>query len=167
MEDKIFWYATEVNRLLQEQSLTLSTAESCTGGAIAAAITAISGSSIDYKGGVVAYSNEVKEAILGVPHAVLESVGAVSEETVKCMAHGVQQLLKTNYAVATSGITGPLGGTATKPVGTVWFAVCNERTTHTFLMQHSDFGRAENARMATEKALELLLALLKEEKSSR
>ena len=104
---------------------TLATAESCTGGALASQLTALAGASEYYKGGVVAYSNEVKECALGVSHDTLAAHGAVSEETVRQMADGVRQRLGADYAVATTGIAGPGGGTPQKPVGTVWIAVAN------------------------------------------
>ena len=107
---------------LQAQHCTIATAESCTGGRLAALLNAHSGSSAFYYGSVVAYDNSVKQHVLGVPPTVLDTVGAVSEQTVRQMAEGVRDLLHTDYAIATSGIAGPTGGTADKPVGTVWVA---------------------------------------------
>ena len=106
---------------------TVATAESCTGGNIAHLITLIAGSSRYYKGSIVSYANEVKEEVLGVCAEDLQEHGAVSEEVVKQMAEGARRLLKTDYAIATSGIAGPLGGSEGKPVGTVWIAVAGER----------------------------------------
>ena len=103
----------------------MGTAESCTGGYIAHLITSVPGSSAYYKGSVVSYANEVKENILGVQHETLEH-GAVSEETVKEMVKGAIEKLNVDYAVATSGIMGPDGGTEEKPVGTVWIAAGNK-----------------------------------------
>lgn len=108
-----------------ERQLTLATAESCTGGAIAAAVTALAGASAYYRGGVVAYSNEVKQAMLGVGADVLQQHGAVSEPVVRQMAEGVRLRMGADYAVATSGVAGPGGGTAEKPVGTVWMALAS------------------------------------------
>lgn len=113
-------------RLLQNGK-TVATAESCTGGNIAHLITLIAGSSQYYKGSIVSYANEVKEEVLGVCAEDLQQYGAVSEEVVKQMAEGVKRLLKTDYAIATSGIAGPSGGSDEKPVGTVWIAVAEER----------------------------------------
>lgn len=113
-------------RLLQNGK-TVATAESCTGGNIAHLITLIAGSSRYYKGSIVSYANEVKEEVLGVCAEDLQEHGAVSEEVVKQMAEGARRLLKTDYAIATSGIAGPLGGSEEKPVGTVWIAVAEER----------------------------------------
>ncbi len=108
---------------LAEKGLTISTAESCTSGALAARITSIPGSSKYFMGSVVAYSNEVKKNQLGVSEEILNTVGAVSEQTVKQMALGAKQLFGTDYAISTSGIAGPDGGTEEKPVGTVWIGI--------------------------------------------
>lgn len=101
----------------------LATAESCTGGLIAAACTEIAGSSDWFKGGVVAYSNEIKENLLGVPHGVLEGHGAVSGPVVEHMALGALTVCGVEATIAVSGVAGPGGGTKDKPVGTVWIAV--------------------------------------------
>ena len=113
---------TILGNLLKQHGQTISTAESCTGGRLAAALNAQSGSSAYYMGSVVAYDNAIKEQVLGVKHTTLEEYGAVSEQTVREMAEGVRALMQTDYAIATSGIAGPTGGTADKPVGTVWIA---------------------------------------------
>ena len=113
---------TILGTLLKQHGQTISTAESCTGGRLAAALNAQSGSSAYYMGSVVAYDNSIKEQVLGVKHTTLEEYGAVSEQTVREMAEGVRALMHTDYAIATSGIAGPTGGTADKPVGTVWIA---------------------------------------------
>lgn len=104
-------------------SVTLATAESCTGGTIAHRLTSIPGSSAVFQGSVVAYSNEVKKKILSVDPQLLEQQGAVSSGVAEAMATGVQKLLKTDYAIATTGIAGPGGGSDDKPVGLVWVAV--------------------------------------------
>ena len=113
---------TILGNLLKQHGQTISTAESCTGGRLAAALNAQSGSSAYYMGSVVAYDNSIKEQVLGVKHTTLEEYGAVSEQTVREMAEGVRALMQTDYAIATSGIAGPTGGTTDKPVGTVWIA---------------------------------------------
>lgn len=113
---------TILGNLLKQHGQTISTAESCTGGRLAAALNAQSGSSAYYMGSVVAYDNSIKEQVLGVEHTILEEYGAVSEQTVRQMAEGVRALMQTDYAIATSGIAGPTGGTKDKPVGTVWIA---------------------------------------------
>lgn len=120
-----------VLRRCEERSLTLSTAESCTGGFVSHLITTIPGSSTVFKGGVVAYSNELKMNLLGVPESTLEQDGAVSEETVIAMAKGALKTMNTDIAVSISGIAGPGGGTPEKPVGTVWICVSNEKETFT------------------------------------
>jgi nicotinamide-nucleotide amidase len=118
-----------IGQLLKKRNLTVATAESCTGGLIAHKLTSVPGSSAYFKGSVVAYSNEVKTAQLGVTPETLAQHGAVSEETVKQMAEGVRQLLKTDIGVATSGIAGPDGGTPEKPVGTIWIAYADAHQT--------------------------------------
>lgn len=108
--------------MLRSRRLTVSTAESCTGGNIAHEITAVAGSSDYYIGSVVSYANAVKTDVLGVDAEALARVGAVSEEVVRGMVDGACRLLGTDCAIATSGIAGPSGGSADKPVGTVWIA---------------------------------------------
>lgn len=108
--------------LLRRHGQTIATAESCTGGRLAALLNAHAGSSTFYYGSVVAYDNSVKERVLGVSAHDLQMHGAVSEAVVRRMAEGVRDLLRTDYAIATSGIAGPDGGTKEKPVGTVWIA---------------------------------------------
>lgn len=116
-----------IGRLLREKNYTVSTAESCTGGEIAHLITSVSGSSDYYKGSVVAYSNSIKTELLGVNEKLLNKHGAASEEVVCEMAAGARKRLDTDYALATSGIAGPGGGTESKPVGLVWIAVASEK----------------------------------------
>jgi nicotinamide-nucleotide amidase len=113
----------QIGQFFSAHQLTLSTAESCTGGNIAHLITTISGSSAYFNGSVVAYSNEVKNQVLGVSADDIREHGAVSSQVVVQMAEGVRRLLHTDFGVATSGIAGPTGGTPEKPVGTVWIAV--------------------------------------------
>lgn len=127
-----------VHKTLTEKGKTLATAESCTGGTIASRLTALAGASAYFRGGVVAYSNEVKECALGVKHETLAAHGAVSEETVREMAEGVRQRLGAEYAIATTGIAGPGGGTPEKPVGTVWVAVSSPERTVAQLMHYGD-----------------------------
>ncbi len=112
-----------VGRLLREKKLTISVAESCTGGLVEHRITNVPGSSEYFVGGVVAYSNEMKMKVLGVKEDTLESFGAVSYETACEMAEGVAKLTGSDVAVSTTGIAGPTGGTPTKPVGLVFFGV--------------------------------------------
>ena len=109
--------------LLQKKRLTLSVAESCTAGLIASDLTDIPGASRYFKGGIIAYANEVKEKILNVPKATLREFGAVSHQTALAMAHNVRHLFKAHIGLAVTGIAGPTGGTSAKPVGTVFIAV--------------------------------------------
>ena len=119
-----------------------------------------SGSSEFYKGSVIAYSNEVKENILKVGREYLDKYGAVSEQVVTLMACGVKRLLNTDYAIATSGVAGPTGGTPDKPVGTVWIAVATPEKVHTWLL-HLGTIREKNTDRATLTALVKLLQILK------
>ena len=149
--------AQEVNTRLRELGLTLSTAESCTGGTIASAVTSVPGSSLVFKGAVVAYSNDVKHAVLGVPMGIIEENGAVSSPVVEAMATGVRRLTGSDCAVATSGIAGPDGGSADKPVGTVWVAVDVRGSLTTHLLQLKDEGREVNICTSAKNVLSLLL----------
>lgn len=108
--------------LLAAAGRTLATAESCTGGLISALVTEVPGSSAVFRGGIVAYANEVKEGVLGIPGQVLLEHGAVSGPTVEAMAKGARSITGSDLAVAVSGVAGPGGGTSEKPVGTVWIA---------------------------------------------
>lgn len=150
----------KIGVLLKEKKLSLSTAESCTGGGIAALVTSVPGSSEYFNGGIVAYSNEVKMDLLQVSAETLEKYGAVSRETVMEMAKGAMKTLKTDCAVATSGIAGPGGGTPEKPVGTVWIAVAYKNEIAT-MKQEGDEGRAENVKKAIQNALLLLYERLR------
>lgn len=120
-----------LGKLLKESDKTVSTAESCTGGIISSKITSVAGASQYYLGSVIAYDNKVKEQVLGVQGHTLEKHGAVSEEVVKEMVFGANRLLKTDCAIAVSGIAGPSGGTKEKPVGTIWIAVGNSEKVKT------------------------------------
>jgi nicotinamide-nucleotide amidase len=121
--------AQRLGRVLLARNLRVATAESCTGGWIAKALTDIPGSSQWLEGGIVAYSNAAKSALLGVPAALIAAHGAVSEPVVRAMAEGARARLGVPLAVAVSGVAGPDGGTPDKPVGTVWFAWANGRQT--------------------------------------
>lgn len=149
-----------IGLMLQDKKATLCTAESCTGGAIAGMITSIPGSSFWYKGSVVAYSNEIKTRVLGVPEGVIARHGAVSREVVTILASGARKVFKTDYAVATSGIAGPDGGTDEKPVGTVWIAVASPEKVVT---EKYVFGneRLVNIRRFSLAALDLLRKQIK------
>lgn len=148
----------EISEIFWREGFTLATAESCTAGNVVAIITAIPGSSRFYKGGIIAYSNEVKVNHLHVNAETLEKYGAVSEETVVEMVKGAMEALDTDYAVATSGIAGPAGGTPEKPVGTIWVAAGSKEKVLTAMLSE-DEGREKNIQAATAKTLQLLLEL--------
>ena len=148
-----------VHKTLIEKGKTLATAESCTGGNIARLLTAQAGASAYFRGGVIAYSNEVKELALGVKHKTLEAYGAVSEETVREMVEGVRTRLGADYAIATTGIAGPGGGTPEKPVGTVWIAVCSKDKTITQLMHYGD-RRQQTIDRTTNQAYAMLIRMI-------
>lgn len=146
----------QFGKIFREKGVTIATAESCTGGYIAHLITSVPGSSDYFKGSVVSYANEVKIKVLGVNSNDLDREGAVSETVVLQMAEGVKKLLGTDYAVSTSGIAGPDGGTPEKPVGTVWIGVATPVKTFARKFVFS-FTRERNIAKAGAKALELVL----------
>lgn len=141
-----------LGELLKAKGLTLGTAESCTGGKIASMVTAVAGSSAYFKGSVVSYANETKMNVLGVRAATLEQYGAVSEETVKEMAAGALEVLRTDCVIAVSGIMGPDGGSAVKPVGTVWIAVGGKNSIRT-RRYHFRYDRERNTDMTCIAAM--------------
>ena len=156
----IFGYNNEtmaevIGRILKQNGKTLSVTESCTGGYISHLITSVAGSSQYYNGSVTAYSNEVKEQILGVSHKTLLEFGAVSEQVAREMAIGARQVLNSDFAVATTGIAGPDGGTDEKPVGTIWIAVAGEDKV---IARKYVFGnnRERNILRSSQTALQLL-----------
>ncbi len=150
----------EVGELLRELGLTLAVAESCTGGLLAHRITNIPGSSNYFIGGVVAYSNRVKSALLKVSEETLNTKGAVSEETALQMARGVRELLGTDIGIGITGIAGPGGGTPTKPVGLVYVAL--SAPDYEECRQFNWKGhRIQNKRLSTEAALEMLSSYLR------
>ncbi len=164
-----YWIAKEdlpiekvILNLMQEKSLTLSVAESCTGGEISKTITQHAGCSSVFVGGGITYSNKLKSKVLGVNTETLEAFGAVSEETVKEMAKGAIINFESDYSVAVSGVAGPDGGTEEKPVGTVWIAVANKNKV---IAKRFTFGnkRIQNIERATMAAFTLLFSLLKAE----
>jgi nicotinamide-nucleotide amidase len=144
-----------IGKILKEKGKMMATAESCTGGYIAHLITSVPGSSAYFKGSIISYANEVKENILGVSPDILKTAGAVSEETVRQMVKGVIVQLKTDFAVATSGIMGPDGGTPEKPVGTVWIAAGNKKEVAAQKLFFR-FDRERNIEMTAQAALNML-----------
>ncbi|MBE0677622.1 MAG: competence/damage-inducible protein A [Bacteroidales bacterium] len=142
--------------LLRNNNLTLSTAESCTGGKIASLITSVAGSSVWFRGSVVAYNNSVKTGVLGVDPETIRLHGAVSEETVVAMALGIRELMGSDYAVAVTGIAGPAGGTPEKPVGTVWISVASDSGIVTEKHTFAD-DRLINIQRSASTALNMLI----------
>ena len=150
-----------VGELLKAKGATISTAESCTGGRLAALLNEHSGSSAFYYGSIVAYDNSVKQRILSVSKASLEQYGAVSEQVVRQMAEGARRVCGTDYAIATSGIAGPTGGTQEKPVGTVWIAWATP--TQTFAeCYHLGVLREQITKRACTKALTKMIKYLQD-----
>ena len=151
--------AIRLGELLRKHNKTLSTAESCTGGMIAKVVTDIPGSSQYFMGGVVSYSNGVKIKVLRVSRALLEKHGAVSKEVAQAMAKGVQRLMHTDCAIAVTGIAGPDGGSAKKPVGLVYIAVASGREIEVkrFIFQKDRDG---NRKETTAAAINMLLQKL-------
>lgn len=157
---------TRLHRMLTERMQTLVLAESCTGGAIASRFTTLPGASAYFKGGIVAYSLDVKRDVLGVSCDTIARYGAVSEPVVRQMAEGARRIANAHYAIATTGIAGPTGGTPEQPVGTVWIAVSTPQQTATRLIRASG-NRQRIIRRAGTAAIELLEALLEEQPSGR
>ena len=156
----------EINDLFWREGLTLVTAESCTAGSVAAAITAVAGSSHFFKGGIIAYSNEIKESLLEENNKTLETHGTVSKATVIKKVKGTIKTMKSDYAVKTSGIAGPTGGTPDKPVGTIWIAAgCKDKVIT--LKLEGDEGRNKNIANATQNALQLLRKLFQNEENEQ
>jgi PncC family amidohydrolase len=156
----MFDNAKKLGALLTQRGLTMAVAESCTGGMIGAAITRVPGSSAYFKGGVIAYSNEIKEQVLGVPRELLETKGAVSGEVVKAMAQGVAKLCKSSCSIAVSGIAGPQGGSADKPVGLVFIGIYLKDKVQSFTFNFA--GDRERVRKeATKAGLEKMMEALR------
>ena len=148
--------AEKLVQILTTKKMTCATAESCTGGGVGYTITGVSGASAVFWGGVISYDNSVKRDVLDVPEEVLATKGAVSPECAAAMAEGARRLLKTDLAVSLTGIAGPGGGSAEKPVGLVWFGLASKAGTFT---EKKIFpGNREAIRTsAIEHALRLLL----------
>ena len=151
-----------LGNILSKNKKTISTAESCTGGAIASLITSVPGSSAYYQGSIVSYSYDIKETLLNVKKETLEKYGAVSEETVKEMLSGLLDQMKTDFGIAVSGIMGPDGGTAEKPVGTVWVAVGNKEKQFVQKLKQR-FERKKNIEVTSVMALNMMRKFILEE----
>lgn len=158
-ESKII--SRQIGDLLYASGFTLGTAESCTGGRISQAVIAIPGSSNYFKGGVVAYTDEAKEQILGVSAQTLAEKTAVSEETAREMVEGALKTLNVDFAISATGVAGPGGGTPETPVGTIWIGYGNRDEVRTFKLTEN-FGRDINLAIATNKAMRLMLDFLTE-----
>ncbi|MCE7072442.1 competence/damage-inducible protein A [Dyadobacter sp. CY327] len=160
IEEWVFGFDTDeletvIGSLLVQHNATVGTAESCTGGFVANQITSVPGASQYFQGSVVSYSNEVKINVLGVSPQTLEAFGAVSEQTAREMAEGARKVLNTTFAISTTGIAGPDGGTAEKPVGTVWIACATPEETFTQLLTLRN-NRKINIELTASYALNLL-----------
>ena len=159
----------ELKELLPQKGLKLSTAESCTGGLVAARIVNVPGSSEYFMGGVVAYDNSIKMKVLNVSTETLLKFGAVSEETAREMVLGVKKLMNTECAISTTGIAGPTGGTPEKPVGLTYIGISvgDRVEVFKFIFEDKDpdevARRNNRRRKAAKKALKLLVQMLKEE----
>jgi len=156
--------ARQVGAALKAQGMTLVTAESCTGGGVAQAVTRISGSSDWFDRGFVTYSNASKEEMLGVSPETLEQHGAVSEATVREMAQGALQYSSAQIALSVSGIAGPTGGTPEKPVGMVWFAWATNHDVQAVRHQLSgdrDAIRAKSVQIALQGVINMLNGMTK------
>ena len=149
----------EIGKKLAQNEKTISTAESCTGGLIGAEFTAVSGSSNWYKGGVIAYSNEIKEQVLSVPKEILLKEGAVSSKVVFEMANRVSNLFQTDYAISVSGIAGPTGGSIEKPVGLVFIGIKTPNDIFTYKCNFDggrESVRAQSVNFALDKMLKTI-----------
>jgi len=149
-----------VGKLLKNNNKTLSIAESCTGGKIAHMITSIPGCSDYFKGGIIAYSNEIKKNILSIDPKLIVNFGAVSKEVVEAMAINIRNKFKTDYSISTSGIAGPNGGTLEKPLGTIWIAVASQNKVFSKKYSFGDSNRERNIQRATLSVLSELRKFL-------
>lgn len=157
---KLQYLSKILGKLLLKQKKTLSAAESCTGGMISKFITDIPGSSRYFAGGIVSYSNDIKIRVLDVDNTLLIKYGAVSKQVAIAMLNGVRTLMKTDCAIAVTGIAGPQGGSAKKPVGLVYIAVANKDNTKVkrFIFQHDRDG---NRKQTTFIAMNMLIKMLR------
>lgn len=167
LPDPIPALAEQVISALIVRGLTIATAESCTGGLIAGALTSIAGSSAAVYGGFVTYADEAKEKVIGVRPETLRVVGAVSEQTVREMADGARRATGVDYTIAVTGIAGPGGGTPQKPVGLVWFGVAGPDGTHAEKRLFGEIGRNAVRARTVETSLDLVLAALAGDKGEK
>jgi nicotinamide-nucleotide amidase len=161
LDERLLAKAAELLEACRACGETVATAESCTGGLIAATLTAIPGSSDVFERGFVTYANSAKSEMLGVPFWLIERHGAVSEDVARAMAGGALTHSQASLAVAVTGIAGPDGGTQEKPVGLVYFAAGRrDSPIRSECVPFGDLGRAEIRRLSVERALTLLLSFL-------
>lgn len=156
MDPALKQLSSRVGELLIKTNQTIAAAESCTGGLLSHVLTGVSGSSAYYLGGVVAYSNPIKERLLGVKPETLNAFGAVSESTAREMAEGARQRIKTDIGLSTTGVAGPTGGTPEKPVGLVWIGISLHGRTSAYEC-HFDADREGVKKLTVEKLLSLLI----------
>lgn len=165
MDEELYKIAQSIEVTLSDKGWSVATAESCTGGGIAAALTAVPGSSACVRGGIVAYTEEMKILLLGVKPEILHTEGVVSEQTVIEMAQGAMKSMNSDFSVATSGIAGPSGGTEELPVGTIWVAAASRTRMLTHCIRNYDKGREQNTRNAVLIALEMLQKVVEMEEN--
>ncbi len=154
----LFEKAQSVLALCRNRGFTLGAVESCTGGLICAALTAVPGSSDVVMGGLVTYSNAAKSELAGVPAGLIAAHGAVSEPVAKAMAEGGRQRLGVDICVSVTGVAGPGGGSAEKPVGLVWLAVADRTRVRSLRMDFGQLGRDGIRRMSVHSALDLIVS---------
>ncbi len=164
LETKVL--SRELQQRMYDNGLTIATAESCTGGRVAQAVIATPGASKYFKGGVICYSNDVKENLLGVSSEVLAEKSAVSEEVAIQMVKGACETLKADYAMAVTGYAGPVAGDNDGvPVGTIWLA-CGTKDKTITLKLNEDYGRDINLAIATNRSLRQMLNFIDAEKAT-
>ena len=157
--------AQSIEAILTGKGWSVATAESCTGGGVAAALTAVPGSSACVKGGIVAYTEEIKMRLLEVKPETLRDFGVVSRQTVEEMAQGAMKSMNSDFAVATSGVAGPSGGSEEIPVGTIWIAAASRSQVYTHCIRRYNEGRALNVQNAVQIALEMLQKVVENEEN--
>jgi nicotinamide-nucleotide amidase len=155
-ESYIITLSEELGRLLLGEKLFIATAESCTGGGLSYALTAVPGSSQWFERGYITYSNASKQNLLNIPETLISTYGAVSQETVTAMAEGALKNSEADISIAITGIAGPEGGSTEKPVGTVWLGLAGKKFSTKTLCQHFTGNREEIRLKAIQEALFLL-----------
>ena len=167
MTPEYYKIAQSIVSVLADKGWSVATAESCTGGGVVAALTAIPGSSACVKGGIVAYTEEIKMQLLGVKPVTLRDYGVVSQQTVEEMARGAMKSMNSDFAVATSGIAGPSGGTQETPVGVIWIAAASRSQVYAHCIRGYNEGRTQNVQNAVQITLEMLQKVVENEENQR